>query len=702
MRLRTKLLAGILGTLLLQIAVTGTLTLSSFLHTTRKSMETALRRDWDRARAYIEEMKHSLYSDLFQLTFLLQEGETTGASQEYLRGLLHHFISLSSVDRIVLVDGRGAVVADERSGFSSDDVLPTAMLNPRDFRFPRNLFVTSADSGGTMRLYLVTGTAILRGAEPLPWHLYLVTNVGKGLVAEILEKTGTYVALYVGSVPVVFSDEFQSFQSYGPLRGPTVRLGDQPYSVYSSPLSADLRDKLYLVSVRSSLPEQLYIKSFLFSYLTAILITLGASLFLAAGVTSLAVSPFSRLSQWLHRYMDTGEVGKLDVRSRDETGFLAGAFHAMVSTLIAEKHTVSDQLDQIRQLNAYNERIMNGIRAAVVVADADGAIEFCNSYFAEIAGEERGNLRGRGFREKVSELFTLRDGAPAAPAFSFEQEATIEGLSLRRNGDDPLHFTAKLSPIGLSGNRKGSLIVLEDVTASERFWAGVTIADRVTSLGILSAGMAHEINNPLGSILSHVNYLKAVEKGREKLDSLFWIESETNRIAAIIKRIRAYSTPGTNGDHTADLNLIADQTVDLLRFTLEKRSLQLSSELAEDLGSVVCPPDELKQVVLNIMLNACEACMDGGAIRICTRRCPDGKAVLSVTDNGVGIDATNMRNIFDPFFTTKNASQGNGLGLSICYAIVKRCGGDIRVESRPGTGTEVEVTLNVHERPHRG
>ena len=219
----------------------------------------------------------------------------------------------------------------------------------------------------------------------------------------------------------------------------------------------------------------------------------------------------------------------------------------MVSTLIAEKHTVSDQLDQIRQLNAYNERIMNGIRAAIVVADAQGTIEFCNSYFAELTGEERHSLRGQGFREKVSGLFTLRDGAPAAPAFSFEQEAIIEGLSLRRNGDDPLHFTAKLTPLGLSGNRKGSLIVLEDVTASERFWAGATIADKVTSLGILSAGMAHEINNPLGSILSHVNYLKAVEKGREKLDSLFWIESETNRIAAIIKRIRAYSTPGNGG-----------------------------------------------------------------------------------------------------------------------------------------------------------
>jgi PAS domain S-box-containing protein len=701
MRLRTKLLAGILGTLLLEIAVTGTFTLSSFLSTTRRSMETALHRDWDRARAYIEEMKHRLYTDLFQLSFLLEEGQAAGASGQYVRSLMHHFISLASVDRIVLVDESGTVLADERAGFALDDTLPAAMLDPRDFRFPRNLFVTASDGRGTLRLYLVTGTAIQRRGA-LPWHIYLVTDIDRGLVAEILEKTGTNIALFVGNVPIVFSDEFQSFPSFGPTRTPTVRFGDQPYSMYSSPLSADLRDKLYLVSLRSALPEQLYIKSVLFSYLTAILITLAASLFLAAGVTSLAVSPFTRLSQWLHRYMDTGEVGKLDIRSRDETGFLAGAFHAMVSTLITEKHTVSDQLEQIRQLAAYNERIMNSIPAAIVVVDARGAIEFCNSYFAQLSGEEREGLRGQDFREKVSRLFTLRDGTSAAQAFTLEQEAVIEGLSLQRPAKEALHFTAKLSPMGLLGNRKGSLVVLENVTASERFWAGVTIADRVTSLGILSAGMAHEINNPLGSILSHVNYLKAVEKGSEKLDSLFWIESETNRIAAIIQRIRAYSAPATEGRHLADLNLVAGQTLELLRFTLEKRQLAVSSDLAQDLAAVHCPPDELKQVVLNILLNACEACPDGGSIRIRTCRGTNATAVLSVADNGVGIEPENMKNIFDPFFTTKNASQGNGLGLSICYAIVKRSGGDIRVESRPGAGTEVEVTLNVHEHPHRG
>ena len=116
---------------------------------------------------------------------------------------------------------------------------------------------------------------------------------------------------------------------------------------------------------------------------------------------------------------------------------------------------------------------------------------------------------------------------------------------------------------------------------------------------------------------------------------------------------------------------------------------------------MVCPPDELKQVVLNILLNACEACAEDGAIRLGTARDPEGRAVLSVADNGVGIDPSDLGSIFDPFFTTKLATQGNGLGLSICYAIVKRVGRGYPCFEHPGKGTKVEVMLRVHERSHR-
>jgi signal transduction histidine kinase len=303
-------------------------------------------------------------------------------------------------------------------------------------------------------------------------------------------------------------------------------------------------------------------------------------------------------------------------------------------------------------------------------------------------------------RELMERSFTLRSGEPAGSAFILDGDTVVDGLKLDRSDGQSLHFTAKASSISLGGGRRGSLVVLEDVTPSERFWSKMAIADKVTSLGILSAGMAHEINNPLGTIISHVDYLKAVETEGDKRDSLDWIERETHRIADIIKRILVYSAPGVRRDTHADLNQVAAETVEVLRFTLEKKKLSLTMSLAERMAPVICPSDELKQVVLNILLNACEACREQGAIRLSTGRDQEGRAILSIADNGVGIDPADMKNIFDPFFTTK-ATQGNGLGLSICYAIVKRTGGEIRVSSCPGGGTNVEVMLRVHEHSHR-
>jgi len=693
MRLRSKLLAGILGTLLLQIAVTGTFTLSTFVVTTRRSQETELSSDWDRARAYVEEMKHRLTTDLYQLSFFLQEDQAAGASATDLRKMMRYFISLTSADRIVLIDEPGVVLVDETTGVSvGGDDLPVGFLNPRDFGFPRNQFMVTKFVSKPTRLYLVTGSSFPRRGGGMR-HLYLITNVDKSVVEAIWEKTGTEVAFFAGTSAVVSASPWQSLETEAPLKSRRMFLGNVPYSVYSRPLSADIPDEIYLVAFRSQLAEQVYVRSVLLTYVTAFLIALAASLFLATGFTSLSVSPFTRLAHWLHRYMDTGEVGKLDVRSRDEIGFLAGTFHEMVTTLISEKNVVADQLDQISVLNAYNEGVMNGIPAGIIVAGSDGSIEFCNEYFAALVGAEVSALRGATLRDVMARSFTLRGGGSAGDAFSGEADTVVEGL--RRNGANghALHFTAKGSSLRLAESRRASLIVLEDVTAAERFWARLSVADRVTSMGILSAGMAHEINNPLSTIASHVNYLKAVETERDKLDSISWIESETSRIAAIIRRMRAYSAPGTGHDADADLSRVVRETVEVLRFTLARKKLSLTMDLADEVQNVCCPADELKQVVLNILLNACEACAEEGAIGVCTSGDADGRAVLSVVDNGAGIEPSDLGSIFDPFFTTKLATQGNGLGLSICYAIVKRAGGDIRVTSTPGKGTKVEVIL---------
>jgi signal transduction histidine kinase len=721
MRLRTKLLGGILLTLLAQIAVTGTFTLVSFLSTTHSSREAGLRADWDRARAFVEELRHRLSMDMYQLAFILkQEGDGAAATAvatpetpaidgsaplspavTRLQETVRYFISLTGADRIVVQDDPGGIVVDEKAGVSGAGTdLPIARLNPADFQFPRSEFVPVKYGDGTTRLFLVTGTTFPSGGGSR--RLYMVTDIDKGMAESIWEKTGTEVAFFVGATPVAAASAWESFETESPPRSRIVRLGADPFSVFSQTLAADPPARINMAAVRSLLAERLYVRSVLFSYLTAFLVTLAGSLFVAAGITSLVVSPFSRLSAWLHRYMDTGEVHAVQIRTSDETGFLAGAFHGMVSTLIEEKRVIGEQLEQIRFLHAWNERIVDGIRAGIVVTDSHGDVEFCNSYFAGLVGRTPAALRGMPLRALVEGTFDLR-GESAEAVFSAEggRDGVLEELTLRRDGEPEQHFTAKVSGIALAGSRQGSLVVLEDVSASEHLWERMTIADRITSLGILSAGMAHEINNPLGSILSHVSWLKAVETEKDKLHSLTWIESETNRIAALIRRIRAWSAPAAGPDG-ADLNAVCAETLEVLRFTLEKRGLVLSLDLCRDLPPVACSADELKQVVLNILLNAEQACADGGSITVRTRVEAAGMVALWVADDGPGIAAEHVHRVFDPFFTTKGSSNGNGLGLSICYAIVKRAGGEIRVASTPGRGTEVEVMLRVHERPDSG
>ncbi len=699
MRLRTKLLVGIQAILLLQFVVTGGFTLMTFLSRTRNSTERELEQDWGRARSYIEELKHTLYTEIYELRFILKDTQAMEAPENHMRNLIRNYMSMTDADRILLLDEKKNTLADERAGIAQAQSLPPQLIDPSHFRFPRNEFIATTDDDGSVALYLITGTTLILPDER-KYRLYLIANMDKGLIDELFEKTRTVNAFFVGNRFIASSASEFDLDNGDQRRFRTVHIGNDPYKVFSQPISHDIPEKVFLVSFKSLSEEGLSIRPVLLSYLLAFLLALSASLFLAAWIMARMISPFSRLNHWLHIYMDTGNVTPLDIRSRDEVGFLAGAFHTMITTLIDEKRIISEQLDQIGFLHAYSERIMNNIKAAIIVTDTTGVIEFSNTYFLELTGTDFTFLIGERASRVIGRHFSLRTGDSAPDDIPLDRDAVIEGLKLEKEGSTAMFFTAKIRPIMLSGNRRGSLIVLEDTTASESFWKGMMIADKVTSLGLLSAGMAHEINNPLGSILSHVDYLKAVETTQEKIASLTWIESETKRIAAIIQRILAYSAPRNGLKRLADMNALVRQALDVLKFTLEKRGLRVSLELDEDIPPVSCAPDELNQVILNIVLNACQACAKGGEISISTRR-SGGVVRLSILDNGAGMDPAHLKNIFDPFFTTKPANEGSGLGLSICYAIVTRAGGEIRVNSSPGRGTEVEVTLNVHERSYR-
>jgi signal transduction histidine kinase len=234
-----------------------------------------------------------------------------------------------------------------------------------------------------------------------------------------------------------------------------------------------------------------------------------------------------------------------------------------------------------------------------------------------------------------------------------------------------------------------------DITATERLWNRIMVTEKVSSMGLLSAGMAHEINNPLGSILSHIGYLKTVETDDEKIDSIKWIESETRRIGDIVMKVLTFSRASESYNEPSDINNIINEVIDISKFSIRNRMIEIKKKLYKEeslLSSI--SKDEFKQIFLNLFLNATQAISDSGVVTIETKRDTDCILII-ISDSGHGIKAEDLKNIFNPFFSTKTLKNTSGLGLSITYSIIQKAGGDIEIASTPEEGTIVKVKLPV-------
>jgi two-component system, NtrC family, sensor kinase len=232
-------------------------------------------------------------------------------------------------------------------------------------------------------------------------------------------------------------------------------------------------------------------------------------------------------------------------------------------------------------------------------------------------------------------------------------------------------------------------------------------ASKLASIGELSAGVAHEINNPLAIILTERQILldEASHPGimtpdfkTQFFDSMTQMDTQIQRCKRITQNLLRFSRRTRSIIETVDLNEFINELVDLMAREASSEGIQFSTELAEDLPNIQSDPSQLQQVFLNMVTNAKDAHngMPYGSIDIKTRRDDPAQGVwVTFADTGSGIRSEHLDKIFDPFFTTKPVGKGTGLGLSVCYSIIQRLGGDIRVNSEPGN-TVFEIFL-----PHR-
>jgi two-component system NtrC family sensor kinase len=221
--------------------------------------------------------------------------------------------------------------------------------------------------------------------------------------------------------------------------------------------------------------------------------------------------------------------------------------------------------------------------------------------------------------------------------------------------------------------------------------ARVARAEKLASLGQLAAGVAHEINNPLTSILLNAHLvLESRPPGDPAAEKVRLIAEETARCSRIVKGLLEFARQAPPERSPVDLNDLLERTAALLAGQAGESGIRIESRLDRSLPLLDLDPAQVQQVLWNLVLNACEAMPAGGTVTIESRRSADGLAAeVVVLDTGVGIPPENLGRVFDPFFTTKKA--GTGLGLAVSYGLVEQHGGSIEVQSEAGRGSTFTI-----------
>jgi len=222
-------------------------------------------------------------------------------------------------------------------------------------------------------------------------------------------------------------------------------------------------------------------------------------------------------------------------------------------------------------------------------------------------------------------------------------------------------------------------------------------AEKLASIGQLSAGVAHEINNPLGIILGYTQLLiKNKSSEEEKYDDLKTIEKNVKNCKAIVEDLLSFARGSEAKKEVARIRAIIADVVHFMRQHSDLDNIQIITEYDPRVPPMELDDKKMKQVFLNLLMNAKHAIDQNGTIHVTTRLNQAGdQLAIMVTDTGHGIRKKNLSRIFDPFFTTKPTGEGTGLGLSVSYGIIKNHGGDIAVESEEGQGSTFTIRLPV-------
>ncbi|HXY16051.1 MAG TPA: ATP-binding protein [Terriglobales bacterium] len=342
---------------------------------------------------------------------------------------------------------------------------------------------------------------------------------------------------------------------------------------------------------------------------------------------------------------------------------------------------------EYERLKDFNENIVESINVGVLAVDLADRIESWNSQMEVMYALSRSQVLGR----PLSDIFPAKF---VEEFYRVRQHPGIHNLykfGLRTRAGEIRTVNVAIAPlVSKIFNVIGRLIIMDDITERVELEAQLSQSDKLSSIGLLAAGVAHEVNTPLAVISSYAQMLsKQVQGDAQKSALLEKITRQTFRASEIVNNLLNFSRTSSTEFTEVDVNKVISDTLALLEHQFKTSRIKVRDDLTQHLPTIKGNPGRLQQVFLNLFLNAKDAMVNGGTLRVATWN-GEGVNVL-VSDTGAGIAPEHIRRIYDPFFTTKvsrdGQARGTGLGLSVTYGIIQEHAGKIRVESQPGEGT---------------
>jgi two-component system NtrC family sensor kinase len=350
--------------------------------------------------------------------------------------------------------------------------------------------------------------------------------------------------------------------------------------------------------------------------------------------------------------------------------------------------SLEQKVMEYERLKDFNENIVESISVGVIAVDLADRVESWNSQMEVMYATSRGQAKGKVLTEILPAAF-------AAEYVRVRQSPGIHNLYKFRvdtpAGETRIANIAIAPLVTRNYQVVGRIILVDDITERLQLESQLTQAEKMSSIGLLAAGVAHEVNTPLAVISSYAQMLSKQLTGDENLSGLLdKITKQTFRASEIVNNLLNFSRTSGAEFSEIDINKIVSDTLALLEHQFKTGRVKVESELLPELPYIHGNSGKLQQVFLNLFLNAKDAMPQGGTLRVQTA---NGSGVrVIVSDTGSGIAPEHVGRIYDPFFTTKTSQRegerrGTGLGLAVTYGIIQEHAGKIRVESHPGEGT---------------